>query len=96
MATCEERLKAWMEVEKQELWGTDSPFNLLEGGEESLVKKLLNVTSDVKQFPVDKAPYSSLLVARLAVQSDLTAAKIVGCSLIWTRELLTSRCGSQA
>ena len=90
-----------MEVEKQELWGTDSPFNLLEGGEESLVKKLVNVTSDVKQFPVDKAPYSSLLVARLAVQSrsrtsQRPRSRTSGCSSIWTRELLTSKCGSQA
>ena len=81
MATCEERLDAWLEVEKQELWGTDSPFNLLEGGKESLVKKLVNVTSDVKQFPVDKAPYGLRLplggsTRGPVAQSDLTAAEI--------------------
>ena len=61
MASCEERLDEWLEVTKPTLWGTESPFNLLEGGKEGLVKKLLDVTSEVKQFPADKAPYGSLL-----------------------------------
>ena len=76
MAAPEERVKAWMTVDKQELWGTAGPFDLLEGGEEKVVKDLLAVTSDVKQFPADDAPYGSLLMGRLASQSDLPATSI--------------------
>ena len=59
MADCEERLDDWMEVAKPAMWGTESPFNLVEGGKEGLIKKLCDVTSDVKMFPADKAPDGS-------------------------------------
>ena len=58
MATCEERVKGWMAVDKQELWGSSSPFDLVEGGKEKMVKELLAVTSDVKHFPKDDSPYT--------------------------------------
>ena len=76
MADCEERLDDWMEVAKPAMWGTESPFNLVEGGKEGLIKKLCDVTSDVKMFPADKAPYGSHQVARLAARSDLPATNI--------------------
>ena len=91
-----------MEVEKQELWGewgTDSPFNLLEGGEEKVVKDLLAVTSDVKQFPADDAPYGSFLVGRLAAHSRTSQrprSRTSLCSSRWTRTLFTSKCGRLA
>ena len=74
MATPEECLEKWMTVDKQMLWGTASPFDLVEGGKERLMKELLAVTSDVKHFPNDGSPYGSLLVARLAAKADLPAA----------------------
>ena len=61
MLTPEESLERWLTVDKQELWGTSSPYDLLEGGREKMVEKLLAVTSDVKHFPKDDLPYGSLL-----------------------------------
>ena len=66
----------WLEVTKAATWGTASPFDLVEGGKEGLLKKLCDVTSDVKLFPADKAPYGSHQVARLAARSDLPATNI--------------------
>ena len=76
MADCEDRLDEWLEVAKLAMWGTESPFNLLEGGKEGLVKKQLDVTSEVKMFPADKAPYGSHLMARIAARSELPVAEI--------------------
>ena len=61
MLTPEEYLEQWLTVDKQELWGTSSPYDLMEGGKEKVVEKLLAVTSDVKHFPKDDSPYGSLL-----------------------------------
>ena len=71
--TPEESLERWLTVDKQELWGTSSPYDLLEGGREKMVEKLLAVTSDVKHFPKDDSPYGSLLTGRLVSQSELSA-----------------------
>ena len=56
MADCEERMEDWLEVTEQATWGTASPFDPVDGGKESLLKKLCDVTFDVKMFPADKAP----------------------------------------
>ena len=66
-------LEQWLTVDKQVLWGTSSPFDLVEGGKEKMVEKLLAVTSDVKHFPKDDSPYGSLLTGRLVSQSELSA-----------------------
>ena len=47
MLTPEEYLEQWLTVDKQVLWGTSSPYDLMEGGKEKLMEKLLAVTSDV-------------------------------------------------
>ena len=65
--------KGQLTVDKQLLWGTSSPYDLLEGGREKMVEKLLAVTSDVKHFPKDDSPYGSLLTGRLVSQSELSA-----------------------
>ena len=99
MASPEERLEKWMTVDKQTLWGTASPFDLVDGGKEKLMKELLAVTSDVKHYPADGAPYGSLLVGRLATKSDLSQrprSRTSACSSRWTRTLLTSKCGRLA
>ena len=75
MTTPEACLEKWLTVEQPTLWGTSSPFDLVDGGKESLMKEMLAVTSDLKHFPKDGSPYGSLLAGRLATQSDLTAAE---------------------
>ena len=76
MVDCEDRLDDWLDVATPAMWGTESPFNLVEGGKEGLMKKLLDVTSEVKMFPADKAPYGSHLMARIAARSELPVAEI--------------------
>ena len=77
MATeCEERLADWLVVTDPATWGSANPFNLVDGGKEGLTKKLCDVTSDVKKFPADGAPYGSYLVGRLAASADIPATDI--------------------
>ena len=38
-------------------WGAASPFDLVEGGEEGLVRAILDVMSDVKNLPSDGAAF---------------------------------------
>ena len=107
MLTPEEYLEQWLTVDKQVLWGTSSPYDLLEGGREKMVEKLLAVTSDVKHFPKDDSPYGSLLTGRLVSQSELSAVdtEMLGvfvqmdkeaCLYRWTRNLITLKCGRLA
>ena len=76
MNECADRVNEYLEVTDQTLFGLASPFDLVDGGKEALVEAICYVTSNVKEYPQDEAPYSSYLMGRLVGRAELSATAV--------------------
>ena len=69
-------MNEYLEVTDQALFGLASPFDIVDGGKAALVQALCDVTSNVKEFPADSAPYGGYLMGRLAGRSELSTTAV--------------------
>ena len=76
MTECADRVNEYLEVTDQTLFGLSSPFDIVDGGKAAVVQALCNVTSNVKEFPADSAPYGGYLMGRLVGRAELSTTAV--------------------
>ena len=76
MTECADRVNEYLEVTDQTLFGLSSPFDIVDGGKAAVVQALCNVTSNVKEFPSDSAPYGGYLMGRLVGRAELSTTAV--------------------